>query len=111
MNKNSVEMDCINHFQEVRRQIDLQREELKVRIDEVALAMIAKTNKYEAAYLERLNKNLQVALNSFDTKSLEDELKKSEEAFRDPLLLLETIQKMQCERLRSSKKFNLFSAT
>ncbi len=56
MTKNRVEMDCIKHFQEVRREIDLHREELKIRIDDVALTMIAETNKYEAAYLERLTK-------------------------------------------------------
>jgi len=104
VNKNRVEMECLNHFQELRRQIDLQREELKVRIDDVALAMIAETNKYEAAYLERLSKNLHVALNSFDAKSLEDELKKSEEAFRDPFLLQESIQEMQCERIEAIEK-------
>ena len=41
--------DIFNDFQELRFQIDehRERERLKVRIDEIALAMIDKTKKYE----------------------------------------------------------------
>ena len=36
--KNSFDLDSHNHFQEIRRKIDVQREELKDQIDKIALA-------------------------------------------------------------------------
>ena len=36
-----------DHYHEMRFQIDEQRERLKVRIDDIALAMIDKIKKYE----------------------------------------------------------------
>jgi len=46
-NKTKLDMDVFEHFQEIRFKIDQHREELKKRIDEIALAMIDETNKYE----------------------------------------------------------------
>ena len=39
-----------DHFQEIRFKIDEQREELKKRIDDIALAMIDESNNYQDKY-------------------------------------------------------------
>ena len=91
--KDSFELDFHNHFQEVRRKIDLQREELKDKIDKVALQMIEQTKKCEAEYLKSLKASL---LSSFDhSKSLDKELEEIEELFRNPNLLIQSIKEMQ----------------
>ena len=53
-NKNKIESDVFDHFQEVRFQVDEHREELKKRIDDIALKMIDQKEKCE----ESLSKNL-----------------------------------------------------
>jgi hypothetical protein len=50
-NKSKLESEVFDHFHEMRFQVDEQREELKKRIDEIALAMIDETNKYQEKYL------------------------------------------------------------
>ena len=58
-NKSILESNVYDHFQEMRFQIDEHRERLKVRIDDIALAMIDDTKKYEALYLKNLNERIQ----------------------------------------------------
>ena len=57
--KNELALQCFDHFQELRRQIDLHREELKEKIndiqlknkiDDIALDMIDKAKVCEASY-------------------------------------------------------------
>ena len=65
-----------DHFQEMRFQVDEQREELKEKSDEMALAMIDKIKKCE----ESLSKNLKENFSSFDeAKSIENELNEIED--------------------------------
>ena len=45
-------------FAEIRRQIDLQREALKEKIDEIALDMIDQANSAEAFYRDEVNKRV-----------------------------------------------------
>jgi hypothetical protein len=94
-NKSILEFDVFEHFQEMRFQIDLHRAMLKEKsdeIDEIAMAMINDTEKYEVLYL----KNIKEDFSSFDDcKSLEHELNQIEELFRDPNLLIETIKDME----------------
>ena len=52
--KDSLETECHDHFSEMRRNIDLRREELKSKIDEICLEMIEKTKRFEAAYQESI---------------------------------------------------------
>jgi hypothetical protein len=81
-----------DHFQEIRFKIDEQREELKKRIDDIALAMIDQTKKSENVYLKELKERF----SSIDhLQSLEAELNGIEETFRNPNLLIETIRDMQ----------------
>ena len=54
--KNSFDLDCHNHFQEIRRKIDVQREELKDQIDRIALAMIVEIKAVEESYANKLKK-------------------------------------------------------
>ena len=89
MNKTKIELNVHNHFQEIRFQLDEHREELKVKIDDIYMTMIDKTKKFEAVYLKSLEDNLYASLKSFETKSLEQNLKETEESFRDPNLLIE----------------------
>ena len=96
--KNLLELDCHNHFQEVRRQIDLHREKLKKKIDEIALDMIENTKKIEASCLNSFKDDLNSFLKFELKKSLDDELKTIEETFRDPNLLIKTIQDIQTKQ-------------
>jgi hypothetical protein len=93
--RTKLDLDVYNHYQELRFQIDQHREELKEKsdeIDEIALAMIDQTKKYEALYL----RNIKEGFSSFDDcKSLEHVLNQIEELFRNPNLLIQTIKDMQ----------------
>jgi hypothetical protein len=91
-NRTKLDLDVYNHFQEMRFQIDEQREELKVKIDEIALEMIEQTKKYEVMYLKNLKENFS---SFYETKSLEIELNEMEVRFRNPNLLIESIREMQ----------------
>jgi hypothetical protein len=91
-NKTQLESDVFNHFQELRFQIDEHREKLKEKIDVIALKMIDETKLCEAFYLNNLKDNF----SSFDgCKSLDTQCNEIEDTFRDPNLLIETINKIQ----------------
>ena len=65
----------------MRFQIDEHREELKRRIDDIALKMIDETKKCQEKYLLDLKESFSL----FDeTQSLEDKLNEIEETFRSP---------------------------
>ncbi len=72
-------MDEFEHFQEIRFKIDQHREELKKRIDEIALAMIDETKKYENKY----------------SRDLKEKSSEIEDTFRNPNLLITTVQEIQ----------------
>jgi hypothetical protein len=93
LGKTSIDLNCHNHFQELRFQIDEHREELKAKIDKVALEMIDKTKQLEAKYLMSLN-----AISVETNKTLEIEINETEEAFRNPTILIESIKDMQCKQ-------------
>ena len=93
-----------DHFQEMCFQVDKHREELKKRIDDIALAMIDEIKKKEAIHLNELKKRFP----PFDhSKSLENELNETEELFRDPNLLIESIQDMQQKQEESLSEIQL----
>jgi len=83
-----------NHFQEIRFKLDEHREELKQKIDDIYMEMIQKTKTFEVAYLKSLESKLKASLKSFEIKSLEQSLNETEESFRNPNLLLESIRGM-----------------
>jgi hypothetical protein len=60
--RTKLDMDVYNHFQEMRFKIDQHREELKKRIDDIALSMIEETNNCQEKYL----RDLKESFSSFD---------------------------------------------
>jgi hypothetical protein len=103
-NRTKLESDVFDHFQEIRFQIDEQREELKKRIDDIALAMVDQTKKSEEMYL----KNIKEHFSSFDeSKSLQIKKTEMEEMFRNPNLLIQTIREMQQEQEESLKDIQI----
>jgi hypothetical protein len=54
LNRTKLESDVFDHFHEMRFKIDEHREELKKKIDDIALAMIDDTKKHEEIYLKEL---------------------------------------------------------
>jgi hypothetical protein len=95
LNKTTLDLDVHNHLQEIRRNIDLHREKLMEKIDDIYMEMIEKTKSFEATYLKSLKDKLEASLKSFETKFLEQSLKETDESFRNPNLLIESIREMQ----------------
>jgi hypothetical protein len=88
-NKNILDSDCYNHFQEIRRQIDLHREKLIEKIDNIYMEMINRTKAVEASFMKSLNEKLIKT-----PKSVEEDLEELETTFRNPNILLETLNEM-----------------
>jgi hypothetical protein len=95
LNKTSIDLDVHEHFTEIRFQLDEHREHLKQKIDDIYMEMIDKTKTFEATYLKNLEGKLKASSKSFETNSVEQALKETEESFRDPNLLIESIRDMQ----------------
>ena len=51
-------LKVFNHFQDIKRKIDLQREELKEKIDQIALGMIDRTKEMEFNCMKSLSDTL-----------------------------------------------------
>ena len=98
LNMNKLNLDCHNHFQEIRFQLDEHREQLKVKIDDIYIEMIDKTKEFEAKYLKNLNEELNASLKQFEFKSLDKDLKEVEETFRNPNLWINTIEEMNLKQ-------------
>ena len=77
--KLSLSVNIFNHFAEIRRKIDVQREELKQKVDNISMAMIDQTKTMEASY-SSLSEGFK-----FDKvlSGLDEDLKKSNDTFRD----------------------------
>jgi hypothetical protein len=107
LNKTTLDLDVHEHFQEIRFKLDENREELKVKIDDIYMEMIEKTKKFEAIYFKSLEDQLEASLRSFETKSLEQSLKETEDTFRDPNLLIESIREMQRQQEKTIAELKL----
>jgi hypothetical protein len=95
LNKTRIDLDVHNHFTEIRFKLDEHREELKEKVDDIYMEMIEMTKNFEAIYLKSLEDQLEASLKSFETTSLEQSLNETDESFRNPNLLIESIRKMQ----------------
>ena len=103
-NRTKLASDVFDRFQEIRSQIDEHCEELKKRIDDIALTMIAETKKHEETYLKELKEKF----SSFDeTQLLENKLNAIEETFRHPNLQIEAIKEMQSKQEESLNDIQL----
>jgi hypothetical protein len=107
LNKTTLDLDVHNHFTEIRFKLDEHREQLKQKIDQIYLEMIDKSKKFEATYLKSLEDKLNASMKSFETKSLEQTLKETEESFRNPNLLIDTIRDMQHHQGEAIKEIKL----
>jgi hypothetical protein len=107
LNKTRIDLDVHEHFQDIRFQLDEHREHLKVKIDDIYMEMIEKTKNFEATYLKSLEDKLEASLKSIETKSLEQSLNETEEAFRNPNLLIESIRKMQRKQEKAIAELKL----
>jgi len=89
-NETRLEADVFNHFQEITFQIDEHREELKKRIDDIALEMIEQTKKYQTMYFNFLKEKFSTTPSmDMTSTSVENELNKLEETFRNPKFTIE----------------------
>jgi hypothetical protein len=105
----NLELECLNHFQEIRFQIDLQREEtpkvysiqLLKKIDDLALDRITKGYSIQNQYLNILSAKLNTVLCS---KSLNDEISELNEIFRNPNITLDDMQVILYEKEQAFSK-------
>ena len=58
LSKTKLDLDCHEHFQGIRFQLDMHREKLKEKIDDIYMEMVEKTKEVEANYLKSLNEKL-----------------------------------------------------
>jgi hypothetical protein len=54
--KVNLDLECHEHFVEIRRQMDIHREHLMARFDTIFIEMVEKTKVFEAAYRKGLAK-------------------------------------------------------
>jgi hypothetical protein len=90
--KNIFDLDCYNHFQEIRRKIDVQREELKDQIDKISFKMLDELKAIEETYSIRIK---EFHVEAYD---LEKEKNILNETFRDVNLLISSINQLQVSR-------------
>lgn len=101
----AFDLEFHEHFQEVRRQIDLHRENEyfnsnnKSKIDETALAMIKQTKEFEGSYYKSLNEIVQELIKyQIDDTSIEQKLTHLNEMFREPVVEIEKIEQIQSKQ-------------
>ena len=82
-----------DHFSEVRRQIDLQREDLKRKIDDIALKMIDLVKEKEKEY----NAAVKHSLLAFMPVDIEESRRILKNEFRNSNLVIAEVQRMQYE--------------
>ena len=84
------EVGSHDHFAEIKRQIDLQREELKEKIDEIYFDMISKVEQHEAFYKQKMNET-----RCFQEFNAEKETETFEEEFRKVDLTIQRVQQLK----------------
>ena len=98
LSKTKLDLECHDHFQEIRFQLDMHREKLKEKIDDIYMEMIEQTKEFEVSYLKSLNEELSSSFKLFEIKSAEHDLKDLEETFRNPNLLIESIRELNLKQ-------------
>ena len=103
--KDSLETECHDHFSEMRRNIDLRREELKSKIDEICLEMIEKTKRFEAAYQESIREKIEnnLSIPAFE-KKFEEEKRELFGIFHpsiDSMKFMKSIKQQSISELKS----------
>ena len=96
----NVEMASFQKFSEIRRKIDLQRETIKSKVDQVALDLIDQANKAEKSYTEHW-KRLKLADEMRDFKQERTVL---DEEFRNVNLAVQRVQELKVKHERQVKE-------
>ena len=99
-----LEVEIYDHFVELRRQIEIRREEAKARIDDISMQMINLSKKTEATYMDCLKKTL---MPSEADDSFEKKENLIDEKFRDPMFLIKSLKGMEtklCVEISELKK-------
>ena len=96
-----LERISFDYFTELRRQIDIQREELKNKIDEIALKMIDQVNKKETDYISTMKQYLLAAT----PVDIEQCMQSLANEFRNPNLIIEEVKRIQNEQQQRVKQF------
>ena len=86
----AFELGSHDYFAEIKRQIDIQREELKEKIDTIYLAMISQVEKHETFYNQKLEEN-----RCFKEFNVDRETKNFEDEFRKMDLTIERMNQVQ----------------
>ena len=94
-NQANFEIKISKIFDQIRRKIDLHREELKNKIDDIALEMIRKTKEKEKNLLNDLN----IANSNIINSGVEEEVKSLLDELRKPNMIFENI-KSSIEKLK-----------
>ena len=68
--------------------------------------MIDKTKKLEATFMKSLKEKFEASLKSFETTSLAQSLKDTEESFRNPNLLIKSIREKQRKQEKAITELN-----
>ena len=86
--KNSLlEVTVYDHFQEIRRQIDIRHEEANCSNDKLYMNMIGRTNHTQAQYMEHLKKETDRAFVQSQYGCSDKERTILKDVLRDPLLV------------------------
>jgi hypothetical protein len=97
--QSGFELEFFEHFQEIRRCIDIHRENahfqrFKSKIDEISLSMIDRTHVFEKRYFASLNNVLKQQIQPIQIGSIdvEEETKKLNEFLRQSNITLDSIK-------------------
>ena len=85
-----IEMASFMHFTEIRRQIDIQREELKLQIDQVAFRLINQVKTRELFYKIKLKRTISDLIRT----NAQNMRQRVAHEFRNPNLTLENVKTM-----------------
>jgi hypothetical protein len=105
--KNAIGLKTHEHFQEIRFQIDLRRENLIEQIDKIYLNMIEQTKKFEVSFSKNSLPNLEKmdTLKTSHSNTLEEELEELNDSFRDIHLSAQTLKEKYKKQEEANAKF------
>ena len=101
LQQNAMEVTSFDYFSEIRRQIDIQREELKKKIDEISLKLIDQVNEREKVYKSKLKESISFVVDT-DINKFSHLLMRE---FRDPNLLVDKVKLLQIKHEQDIKEF------
>ncbi len=88
------ELIRFDHFADLRRSIDLRRENLKLSIDKIADELIDEAKILEENYKKKIAENNKI---KYDTEEIESENEELLKLFRNPNVLLSSLEKSKAK--------------